>query len=82
VAKNPNELAKIMEEMMRSLQQLSEEQLESVDGIVSSQKKAIVKQKRERKTKETLEKITKDVEKTKVKSAKKVIGTSKTNLSN
>jgi CRISPR/Cas system CMR subunit Cmr6 (Cas7 group RAMP superfamily) len=74
VAKNPNELAKIMEEMMRSLQQLSEEQLESVGGIVSSQKKAIVKQKRERKTKETLEKITKDVEKTKVKSAKKVIG--------
>jgi hypothetical protein len=73
VAKNPNELAKLMEEMMKSLQQLSEEQLDSVGGIVSSQKKAIVKQKKEKKAKETLEKLAKDVEATKVKGSKKII---------
>lgn len=73
MAKNPNELAKIMEEMMKSLQQLSEEQLDSVGGIVSSQKKAIVKQKKEKKAKEILEKLAKDTEATKVRGSKKII---------
>lgn len=59
--------------MMKSLQQLSEEQLDSVGGIVSSQKKAIVKQKKEKKAKETLEKLSKDAESTKIKGFKKVI---------
>ncbi len=37
---NPNEITKVLNEMMRTLEQLSDAQLESVQSIVEEQTKA------------------------------------------
>jgi hypothetical protein len=73
MATNPNDLAKLLNEMMSTLQDLSKKELESVESIIQEQKKNLEVEKKTKDAKKELARIKKETKKTesKIKSEEK-----------
>lgn len=67
MATNPNDLAKLLNEMMSTLQDLSKKELESVESIIQEQKKNLEVDKKTKDAKKELARIKKETKKTELK---------------
>lgn len=74
MAKNPTELAKLLNEMQNALQELSDKQLDSVSRILVEQKEAIKKEKKVSTAKKKLSKEEDKLKKKKTKDNNSIIG--------
>ena len=64
MATNPNDIAKVLNEMMSTLQDLSKKELESVEGIIQEKKKILENEKKIKDAEKELNRIKKETEKT------------------
>ena len=64
MATNPNDIAKVLNEMMSTLQDLSKKELESVEGIIQEKKKILENEKKIKDAQKELKRIKKETEKT------------------
>lgn len=64
MATNPNDIAKVLNEMMSTLQDLSKKELESVENIIQEQKKNLEVEKKTKEAKKELARIKKESTKT------------------
>ena len=63
MATNPNDIAKLLNEMVNTLQELSKKELESVESIIQEQKKNIELEKKIKESKQELSRIKKEANK-------------------
>lgn len=64
MATNPNDIAKVLNEMMSTLQDLSKKELESVENIIQEKKKILENEKKIKDAQKELNRIKKETEKT------------------